>query len=418
MGDDGAVLRNWAGNVAFSPTEVARPRSVDELSEIVAQSTRVRVLGTGHSFSPVADTEGTLVVLDAMPRTLEVDAGSATVLVSAGVRWGELAPHVHGRGFALANMGSLPHISVAGSASTGTHGSGSSLGCLATSVVALEVVTADGAVREMTSDDADLAGSVVALGTLGVVTSLRLQLVPAFDVAQTVWEDLPLDIATARFDDVMDAAYSVSMFTTWRRDVVEQVWVKRRTTDPEVDLRWTGATPADGPRHPVPSTDAAACTEQGGVPGPWFDRLPHFRLEFTPSSGAELQTEYMVPREHAAAALEAVRGIAHVVAPVLQISEIRTVAADDLWLSPCEGRDTVCVHFTWVDDAAAVAPAVRAVEQVLAPYAARPHWGKVFTTDAATVRSLYPRLADFEALRDRLDPQRRFTNAFVDRYLR
>ena len=414
----GPGMRNWAGNVDLSPAELVRPRSVDELSGIVARSTRVRVLGTGHSFSPIAGTEGTLVVLDAMPRTIEVDAAAATVRVSAGVRWGELAPHVHRRGFALANMGSLPHISVAGSASTGTHGSGSSLGCLATSVVALELVTADGAVREMRGDDADLAGSVVALGALGVVTSLRLQLVPAFDVAQTVWEDLPLDIATARFDDVMDAAYSVSMFTTWRRDVVEQVWVKRRTTDPGVDLGWTGAAPADGPRHPVPGTDAAACTEQGGVPGPWFERLPHFRLEFTPSSGAELQTEYMVPRSHAAEAIEAVRRIADVVSPVLQISEVRTVAADDLWLSPCEGRDTVCVHFTWVDDAAAVAPAVRAVEQVLAPYAARPHWGKVFTTDAATVRSLYPRLADFEALRDRLDPQRRFTNAFVDRYLR
>ncbi|MFN8157502.1 MAG: FAD-binding protein [Candidatus Nanopelagicales bacterium] len=418
MSDEGAVLRNWAGNVAFSPAAVARPSTIDELAETVAAARRVRVLGTGHSFSPVADTEGTLVLLDAMPRTIEVDPSTATVRVAAGVRWGELAPVVHEHGFALANMGSLPHISVAGSASTGTHGSGSRLGCLATSVVALTLVTADGSLREVRADDPDLAGSVVALGTLGVVTSLELRLVPAFDVAQTVWDGLPLSVAAERFDEVMGAAYSVSLFTTWRSDVVEQVWVKRRTTDPEVDLSWTGAVPADGPRHPVPGADTAACTEQGGAAGPWFERLPHFRLDFTPSSGSELQTEYMLPREHAAAAIEAVHGIAHVVSPVLQISEIRTVAADDLWLSPCQGRETVCVHFTWIDDADAVAPAVRAVEEALAPYAARPHWGKVFTTDPELVRSHYPRLADAEALRDRLDPERRFSNAFVDRYLR
>jgi alditol oxidase len=418
MGDGSTVLRNWAGNVTFSPAEVVRPRSIDELAETVVRSRRVRVLGTGHSFSPVASTDGTLVVLDAMPGTIELDSASSTVRVPAGVRWGELAPVVHAHGFALANMGSLPHISVAGSAATGTHGSGASLGCLATSAVALEIVRADGSVQSLRTGDVDFDGSVVALGALGVVTALELRLVPAFDVAQSVWDDLPFAVATERFDDVMDAAYSVSLFTTWRRDVVEQVWVKRRTTDPDVDLSWTGAAPADGPRHPVPATDPSACTVQGGVPGPWFERLPHFRLEFTPSSGEELQTEYMVPREHAAEAIEAVRALAPVVSPVLQISEIRTVAADGLWLSPCYGRATVCLHFTWVDDTDAVAPAVRAVEDALAPYAARPHWGKVFTTEPAVVRSLYPRLGDVEELRDRVDPDRRFTNDFLDRYLR
>ncbi len=411
-------LRNWAGNVTFRPSAVARPRSTEELSDVVASSPRLRVLGTGHSFSPVADTDGTLVVLDAMPRTIDVDVDASTVRVAAGVRWGELAPVVHSHGFALANMGSLPHISVAGSVSTGTHGSGSSPGCLASSVTALELVRADGSHDRLRQGDPGFDGSVVALGALGVVTEAELRLVPAFDVEQTVWDDLPFAVATERFDDVMDIAYSVSLFTTWTSEVVEQVWVKRRTTDAQADLAWTGARRADRPRHPVPGADPAACTQQGGVPGPWFERLPHFRLEFTPSSGAELQTEYMLPRDRAAEAIEAVRGVAHVVAPVLQTSEIRTVAADGLWLSPCEGRATVCLHFTWVADAEAVAPAVRAVEDALAPYAARPHWGKVFTTDPDVVRSLYPRLPDVEALRDRLDPQRRFANAFVDRYLR
>ena len=415
---DAPPSTNWAGNVVLDPERVVRPTSMDQLADAVTGSARVRVLGTGHSFSPVATTRGTLLLLDAMPGQIEIDPSALVARVPAWARWGEVAPAVHRHGFALASMGSLPHISVAGSAATGTHGSGSALGCLATSVRALELVGADGSSRRVAEGDPDFPGSVVALGALGVVTALDLALVPAFDVAQTVWDGLPLPVAVERFDEVMDSAYSVSLFTTWRTDVVEQVWVKRRTTDPEADLSWTGARPADGPRHPVPGADAAACTEQGGVPGAWFERLPHFRLEFTPSSGAELQTEYMVPRDRAADALEAVRSVAHVVAPVLQISEIRTVAADRLWLSPCEGRDTVCVHFTWIDDAVAVAPAVRAVEAALAPYAARPHWGKVFTTEPEVVRSLYPRLPEFEALRDRVDPERRFTNEFVDRYLR
>jgi alditol oxidase len=410
-------LTNWARNVTFAPASLARPSSIDELRHVVASADRVRALGTGHSFSRVADTDGVLVKLDALPPVLDVDARTSSVTVSAGTRWGELAPAVHAHGLALHNMGSLPHISVAGSAATGTHGSGSGLGCLATAVRSLDLVTADGSLLTVSRGDADFDGSVVALGSLGVVSSLVLDLEPAYDIEQTVWDGLPFDVALERFDDVMGAAHSVSLFTSWQGEGFEQVWVKRRTDGDAVDLAWTGARPADGPRHPVPGVATEACTDQGGVTGPWFERLPHFRLDFTPSSGDELQTEYMVPRSQAREALEAVSRIAAVIAPVLQISEIRTVAGDDLWLSPCQGRDTVCIHFTWVDDAEAVAPAVLAVEREIAPYAARPHWGKVFSTDPAVVRSLYPRLADFVALRARLDPDGVFANAFVDRYL-
>ena len=414
---DGGDLRNWAGNVTFGPTRLVRPGSLDELCEVVASAPRARALGTGHSFSRVADTDGVLVSLDAMPAAVDVDAAASTVTVSAGARWGDVAPVVHAEGLALHTMGSLPHISVAGSAATGTHGSGDLLGCLATAVRSLDLVTADGVVRTMGRSDADFGGSVVALGALGIVSALELDLVPAYDVEQTVWDDLSFAAAVAGFDDVMGAAYSVSLFTSWSGRGFEQVWVKRRVGDDPVDLAWTGARRADGPRHPVPGGSADACTPQGGVAGPWFARLPHFRLEFTPSSGEELQTEYMVPRVAAREALEAVHRIAHLVEPVLQISEIRTVAADDLWLSPFHGRDSVCVHFTWVDDASAVAPAVLAVEQALAPYDARPHWGKVFGTDPHVVRSLYPRLPDFADLRSRLDPNGVFANAFVDAYV-
>jgi xylitol oxidase len=146
------------------------------------------------------------------------------------------------------------------------------------------------------------------------------------------------------------------------------------------------------------------CTTQLGVPGPWHERLPHFRLDFTPSAGDELQSEFLVPRARAVEALTAVDGIRDRVAPVLQISEIRSIAADDLWLSPSYGRDTIGIHFTWIADSAAVLPVVSAVEEQLAPFEPRPHWGKVFTIDASAVTARYDRWPDFERLAAQYDP--------------
>lgn len=408
---DGPV-RNWAGNVTFTPTRLSRPGSVAELQRLVAGATRLKALGTAHSFSTVADTVGELVTVADLPRRLEVDPATSTVTVSAGLRWGELAPELHEAGYAVHTLGSLPHISVAGSVSTGTHGSGDRNGCLATAVSALELVVPSGDVVRIARGEPDFAGAVVALGALGVVTAVTLDVRPTYDVAQVVYDGLPFDMALDRLDAVMGSAMSVSLFTTWQGNGFEQVWVKRRLDEPPVDLSWTGAVPADGPRHPVPGASAVHCTEQGGVPGPWFDRVPHFRLEFTPSSGEELQTEYLVAREDAVAALRALDSIRDVIAPVLQISEIRTVAGDDLWLSPAYGRDSVALHFTWVADTARVLPVVAEVERVLSPYDPRPHWGKVFSPSWVGAR--YPRISEFAALVDTYDPRGVLRNDFLD----
>jgi xylitol oxidase len=260
--------------------------------------------------------------------------------------------------------------------------------------------------------DERFGGAVTSLGALGVVTSLTLDLEPAYEVEQHVFTELPLaGLDPATFETVMAAAYSVSLFTDWRAPGFRQVWLKRRTDQPLPDFPY--AAPAAEKMHPVPGMPAVNCTEQFGVPGPWHERLPHFRAEFTPSSGAELQSEYLLPREHAVAALHAMDAIRDVLAPVLQTCEIRTVAADEQWLSPAYGRGTVAAHFTWVEDSAAVLPVVRRLEEALAPFAARPHWGKVFTTPADRLRALYPRLGDFRALAGTLDPSGKFTNAFV-----
>ncbi len=418
-GMQGTAVTNWAGNITFSASAVHHPTSVEELQAVVAGARRVRALGSGHSFSPVADTDGELVRLDALPELLEVDSAASTITVSGGVTYGQVAPVLHAAGLALPSMGSLPHISVAGASSTGTHGSGDSNRVLAHSVVALQLVTADGDLLELSreADPERFPGAVVAMGALGVVTRLTLAAVPGYEIAQEVRERLPLRALLDQLDEVVGAGYSVSVFTNWQDPVEANVWLKRRPDAVPLALDWLGSTVADGPRHPVPGMPAGFSTEQMGTVGPWHERLPHFRMEFTPSNGEELQTEYFVPRARAAEALEAVAALAPRIAPVLQIGELRTIAADDLWLSAAYGRDSLAIHFTWVPDMAAVVPVLEAVEAALEPFEPRPHWGKVFRVDPAVVASRYPRLADFRALRDEMDPQRRFANAFVDTYL-
>jgi xylitol oxidase len=401
--------RNWAGNVVFSAGALHRPTSVEAVAELVARSPRIRALGTGHSFSRIADTAGDLVSLDALPGGVTIDGELVTV--PAGMRFTELTRLLHAAGRALPNLGSLPHISVAGACATGTHGSGDGNGALGTRVRSAELVRADG-----TLDTVDAPSSVVALGALGIVTSLTLQTVAAFDVAQWVMVDVPFH-GFDTLPEMLADGYSVSAFTHWDRPVFDQVWLKRLAGAAPPEEHWMGGRAADGARHMTRGEPTGHCTDQQGRPGPWHERLPHFRAGFTPSSGAELQSEYLVPRADAVAALRAVERVAGTVAPVLLVSEIRSVAADDLWLSAAYGRDSVAIHFTWIPDDAAVAPAVAAVEAALDPFDARPHWGKVFTTPPERVRELGERLPAFASLAREVDPTGKFRNAMLETYL-
>ncbi|MFF4687188.1 FAD-binding protein [Streptomyces sp. NPDC001307] len=405
------TVTNWARTITYAPREFHRPRTLDALAALVADSARVRVLGSGHSFNRIADPgpDGVLLSTAGLPRTIDVDTAARTVRVSGGVRYAELARTVHAHGLALSNMASLPHISVAGSVATGTHGSGVGNGPLASAVREVEMIAADGTTGTMGRDDQRFDGVVTSLGALGVVTALTLDLEPAYEVEQRVYTELPLE--GLDFDVVAAAGYSVSLFTDWRKPGFRQVWVKRRTDRPAVDFPW--AAPATGPLHPVPGMPAQNCTGQLGVPGPWHERLPHFRAEFTPSSGEEIQSEYLLPRSAALDALNALDGIRETVAGVLQTCEVRTVAADTQWLSPAHGRDSVALHFTWVRDETAVLPVVRRLEEVLDAFDPRPHWGKVFETPSAVVRGRYARFADFRALVRHLDPSGTFANDFV-----
>jgi alditol oxidase len=431
---------NWAGNIAFAARDFCRPATVSELQAVVARARQIRVVATGHSFNDMADSPGVQVSLAGLPPEVEVDSAASRVRIAAGLSYAAVAGRLDRQGFALHNLASLPHISVAGACATGTHGSGLGNQSLAAAVTAMELVTADGDLTELRRGDDSRPGSlfpgaVVHLGALGVVTHLVLEVVPSFEVSQRVYEDLPLEVLDDHFADIMAAGYSVSMFTDWRAPRLTQIWIKRREdpaarydspassipsispASPVTEEPWFTARPAQSARNPVPGLPPENCTQQLGVPGPWFERLPHFRPEFTPSAGDELQSEYLLPAGHAVSALRALREIGDRVSPVLRICEIRMIAADDLWLSPCYRRDTVAFHFTWIPDTAAVLPVLALIEQRLAPFAARPHWGKIFTTPAAELRARYDRLPDFLDLMNHYDPAGKFRNAYTTRYL-
>jgi alditol oxidase len=404
---------NWAGNHTYRALTVHAPSTVEQVQEIVSARPRIRVLGSRHSFSDIADSDELLTLQD-IPGHVVVDRDAMTVAFGGAVRYGDLALELAREGLALANLASLPHISVAGAVSTATHGSGDRVGNLATAVAGLELVTSDGDVVTAARGDPDFDGLVVGLGAVGAVTRVTLDVEPAYEVSQRVFEGLAWDDLFDHFDAITSTGYSVSVFTRWG-EAIDQVWVKSRagaeseaTTDTLLSAR-----AATQHRHPILGLDPVNCTPQLGMPGPWAERLPHFRMGFTPSAGDELQSEYLVPRRHGPAAVKALLGIAAAIRPVVQVSEIRTVAADRLWMSPQCGRDTVAIHFTWRPEIDAVARALAQIEDTLAPFEARPHWGKLFLAGASAIGPLYERLADFRALLDRLDRRGAFRNEWL-----
>jgi xylitol oxidase len=408
--------KNWAGNYSYRATRVHRPTSLDEVRAIVARAPRLRVVGSRHSFSDIGDSDE-LLALDGLPPEVAVDHAAGTVAVAAGLTYAQVADALRPAGVALHNMASLPHISVGGAIATATHGSGDRSGNLATAVAGLQLVTSGGDVVTAARGDADFAGLVVGLGALGAVTRVVLDVQPAYDVRQRVFEAVRWDALLEHYDAVTGAADSVSVFTRWEDRAADQVWLKSRVGDGAEQVRadLLGGLAATVERHPILGLDAVNATPQLGAPGPWDDRLPHFRAGFAPSAGAEIQSEYFVARRHGPAAIRALLAVGDAIRPVLQVSEIRTIAGDELWMSPQQGQDAVGLHFTWQRDQDRVEAALAVVESALAPFAARPHWGKVFLADAAVIAPLYPRLDDFAALAGRLDPRGAFRNAWLER---
>jgi alditol oxidase len=409
---------NWSGSYTYSTDQLHTPANLDELRKVVKSCSKLKALGTRHSFNGIADSNANQVSLKAFSQ-MEIDAKTRTVKVGAGVKYGQLAPYLDNHGFALHNLASLPHISVVGARSTATHGSGIKNGNLSTEVSGLEMVTADGELVSLSREhDGDrFLGAVVDLGGLGVVTSVTLDLRPTFQVQQVVYENLSFDQLEKNLDEIFASGYSVSLFTDWQNHRATQVWIKSRVgsdrTRP-VGQTFFGAKAATKNLHPVAGHSAESCTEQLGVPGPWYERLPHFKMNFTPSSGAEIQSEFFVPREKGYEAILAVEKLRDHITPHLLVTELRTIASDRLWMSTAYKRDSMAIHFTWKLDWPGVKAALPMIEEQLAPFSPRPHWAKVFTMDPSRIRDCYEKLPEYKALAAHYDPSGKFRNAFLN----
>jgi len=410
---------NWAANYVYKAPNLHRPASGEELQHLVSRLGSQKALGSRHCFNDIADSPLNQVSTEYLNRVIAIDPETKQVTVESGIRYGDLAPLLEKEGLALHNLASLPHISIAGACATATHGSGAGNGNLATPLVSFDLITPDGQLQTLTRDNPEFYGAAVHLGALGIVSRLTLQAQDTFQVAQRVFLDLPLEEAVRNFDAIMSAGYSVSLFTDWMGGKVSQVWVKSRLErDREVTTPdFYGAHAADRDVHPILALDAVNCTPQMGVPGPWYERLPHFRMGFMPSSGEELQAEFFVPRPNAPDALQAIERQKDKIFPHLHISEIRSVAADEFWLSPAYGKDVVAFHFTWKKHPGEVPALIRMVEQELSPYGVVPHWGKLFSLDPARLRERYARMDDFVALARKYDPEGKLRNAYLGRNL-
>lgn len=421
---DAAARTNWAGNLTYSAKQLDEPASLTEIVQLVKSRSPLKALGARHSFNNIADTTGDQVSLISHLDQMTLDANSSAVTVGGGVKYGLLDPWLDAKGFAVHNLASLPHVTVIGACATATHGSGLHNGNLSTAVTGLEMVTGTGDVVHLSRDsDGDkFNGAVVALGALGIVTKVTLKAVPRFDMYQAVYQNLFFDQLKDNLDAIFASGYSVSLFTDWQNHRATQVWIKTKM-EPGADTKtpvklpseFYGATLQKEKLHPITGHSAEACTDQMGIPGPWYERLPHFKMNFTPSSGAELQTEYFVPLEHGYEAILAVEKLRDHITPHLFVTELRTIDADDLWMSPCHQRRSMAVHFTWKPEWDRVRAILPSIEAQLEPFAVRPHWAKLNTIPAAQVQAQYPKLQAFRTLVKEYDPQGRFRNAWLER---
>ncbi len=413
-----SMRTNWAGNYAYRAKNLYEPSSAAEVQSLIKQLGQQKALGSCHCFNNIADSPLHQISTKYLVQPLEIDVDAQTVTVGAGTKYGDFAPELHEKGYALHNLASLPHISVAGACATATHGSGVGNGNLATAVSGIELVNGNGEIVTLnrTSDPEQVHAAVVNLGALGILTKITLDIQKTYDVRQDVFQELPLQSLKDHFDTILSSGYSVSLFTDWQNQNISQVWIKRRMDTPIEDLGidFYGAKAATKNLHPITRLASENCTDQMGVPGPWFDRLPHFKMGFTPSSGAELQSEFFVPRENALDAILALEKKSGQIFPQLMITEIRTIAKDNLWMSPCYQQDCVAIHFTWKQNPKEVGQLITMIESELEPFEARPHWGKLFSMAPELIQSRYEKFAEFLAYAKKMDPDGKFRNDYLN----
>ena len=424
---------NWAGNQTCAPFALERPSTESELVHIVkeaaAHDRRVKVVGAGHSFTPIACTDGHLIDLSDYGRVLEHDAAAGTVTVQAGISLSTLCDELDRLGLALENMGDIAYQSIAGATSTATHGTGTAFGNLATQIVGLRLITGDGSVVDCSpSENADVLDVArVGLGALGVVSTVTLRCPPAFRL-HAIEKPVPVDDVLADFDGFMDSADHVEFY--WIPQTRWALTKRNRRTDEPIAARGRAKEFLDdivlgnggfglmcrlGRRWPRAIPQLAKRIPTGPSTVEYTDRSD--KVFTSPRLVRFYEMEYAIPREAVPEALNRVRALVdRMNVPISFPVEVRVVASDDIPLSTAHGRKTgyIAVH---VYRGTPYDQYFQGVEAIMNDYEGRPHWGKMHFQSAETLAPRYPRWGAFQAMRDQLDPERRFTNPYLDRVL-
>jgi xylitol oxidase len=447
--------------VAARTMEVVMPATIEELQRAVKDADKVRIYSPHRSFATVVDTDGVLICLDEITwddSILQIDAHKRRVTCSAFMTCSDLAAYLEQQGWALQNLPSSLNISMAGAVIAGAHGSGDSCSMLATSVEAVDYVDADGCLVATTERDlpssslgaaADPALQALMLGSLGVLVQLTLRIEPRFHIRQDVylnipwksyWKEAPTFTGTgntfqpatfdeaALIDDVFAEAYSVSVFVgDWGSDYISQAWFKRKVpiahdghsgTLPPAARELFGGRLSSMTVHPIPSESGGACTAQGEPAASSPFRLPHFNTSTsTAQRDDQLFSEYFLPREHAVDALRALRAIAIIIQPVLKVSELRSVSADEFWMSPHYRRPSFAISFVWSCNVKSAIKTLLHIERALMPFAPRPNWGSLFISFGPEIPLSLPSSAKYRSLLVSLDPTGKFRSHYVNRFV-
>lgn len=406
------MLNNWGGNLQFRQEALAQPETLAELATLIRDN-QVRPAGTLHSFSPIATGEGIMLSAAGLKVAPAIDPASKTARVGAASRYGDIALALEAQGLALRNMGSLPHISLAGASATGTHGSGDGNQILSASLISFSFLNHKGELITLRRGDDLFEPCRLGLGAHGLWVEAELSVVESYQMRQDIYRDIPWAYFLEDPARLSAAGYSVSLFGKWGSDTIDQAWVKSRVSDGTPPAEIAGIRAATESLKELAPGVGDNLTEQAGRPGPWLHRLPHFRLDATPSAGDEIQTEYFFTRDQIVGAIEVVHSLAHEVNPVLIITEIRSIAQDDAWLSPMRRGDSIALHFTFKNDVPAVTRVVEKLEAALAPFNPIPHWGKVNGFTGEQLAAVHPKLAEARTVFDELDPEGKFSSPYL-----
>ena len=432
--DGGDIPQNWAKTVYYNHT-IHYPKTVEEIQHILQYHAKIRVLGSMHSFNNITklpqEFNGVYISMSNMNQVIKCCRGER-VTIQPGITFGELGEYLHERNFGFHNMASLPHITVGGAISTGTHGAGVFNGNLASHVMQVKLISADGKLRTYRiGQDPEFQHIPVSFGLAGIIVEIELDIVPDYDIQQCIYENLPFNtIKKSDYKTAFSSAYSFSIFTQWKNRKFTSIWAKyrlrkgRNGNEESIMIDCPDMNkikPSSNKVHPLPGGDTSFVS--GGIgknyKEPGYVGLPHFLMEGVPSQGEELQSEYFVSSHMFDVVIEVL--FHHFeenpkLYDLLYVSEMRFVAGDKLTLSPQHVLgSSIGFHFTWKKEFDQVVDALKGIENVLKPYNALPHMGKLFTMTGRELEGKYGQrnLRAFQSFVAPLDPLKKFVNPFL-----